>query len=318
MRRFAHALAAIVVASASAAQAPGTFSGAWEVMAPLPDMRTEVSVTTDGERLYLLGGFAPSDRARAAAPLAVYTYDAALDTWGHITDLPQGVNHAGLVFLNGELWVVGGFVEATFRATGRVMVYDFAGNAWRDAPPLLTPRGALAAVVAEGRIHAIGGEDAAGQDTTAHEVFDPATGLWSTLAPLPTARNHLAAAVVDGAIVTIAGRNPAGFLLTTNEIYDPATDSWRAGAPVPTGRSGVAAVEAGGFVYLFGGEGPPGTFDEAERYDIATDTWQVGPPMPTPRHGLGAAALGGFIYVVSGGPQPGFTFSDVNERLRVE
>ena len=146
--------------------------------------------------------------------------------------------------LDGELWVVGGFAEATFQATGRVMAYDIAADTSRDAPPLITPRGALAVVVANGRIHAVGGEDA-GQNSTAHEVFDPAVGLWAALTPLPTARNHLAAAVVGDAIVTLGGRNDDTYLLPLNEIYDLTTDTWRTGASVPTGRSGVAAVGPG-------------------------------------------------------------------------
>lgn len=294
-------------ASGEVAQAPGS----WTTAAPLPDERTEVSVASDGERLYLLGGFG-RDRQ---APRAVYAYDPDADAWSHLTDLPEGVNHAGLAHLDGRLYVVGGYREATFDAVDHLHIHDVGSGTWRDGPPLPTPRGALAVAVHGGRIHAIGGVGADGQRTGAHEVFDPASEAWAAAAPMPTPRDHFAAATVGGEIIAVAGRDATTSTMTVTEIYDIASDSWRRGADVPTGRSGVAAVALDGFVYLFGGETHQSTFDEAERYEVSTDSWAALPPMPTARHGLGAGVLGGRIHVVAGGPQAGFSFSGVHEVL---
>ena len=293
--------------------------GSWSTAAPLPDERTEVFMTTDGARLYLAGGFAPGE-GRPTAPTALYAYDPNADGWELLTDLPEGVNHAPMVYLDGRLFVVGGYREATFDPIDSLRIYDIAEDSWQDGPPLPTARGALAATVHDGRIHALGGVDLDGENTGAHEVFDPETESWSSAAPLPTPRDHHAAASVQGEIVVIAGRNPETELLRVNEIYDPESDSWRGGADVPTGRSGVAAVELDGLVYLFGGEqfDPADTFDEAERYDPAQDEWVAMAPMPTARHGLGAAVMDGRIHVVSGGPGRGLTYSDVHEVLTPE
>ena len=76
-------------------------SGTWTTAAPLPDERSEVSVTSDANRLYLLGGFGPGRQA----PRQVYAYDPEADSWSHITDLPEGVNHAGLAHLDGNLYM---------------------------------------------------------------------------------------------------------------------------------------------------------------------------------------------------------------------
>jgi hypothetical protein len=307
------AIAALLPVMVLAESIPGD----WTTAAPLPEARTEVSVASDGERLYLLGGFAPSETERASAPLAVFAYDPAADDWSHLTDLPEGVNHAGLAYLDGALHVVGGYREATFEAVDHLRIYDLEADRWQDGPPLPTARGALAVAVHDGRIHAIGGVDAAGDNTGAHEIYDPASESWTAAADLPTPRDHIGAAAVDGEIVVLAGRDATSHELTVNEIYDVAADAWRTGADVPTGRSGVAVVEQGGRVYLFGGEtfSPRRTFDEAERYDPAADSWAILPPMPTARHGLGAGVLDGRIHVVSGGPEAGFAFSDAHEVL---
>lgn len=311
------ALAVASGASAASDEVPQA-SGEWTQRAPLPEERTEVSAATDGERIYLLGGFMREGDDRTSAPRTVYAYDPAEDEWSDVTELPEGVNHAGLVALDGRLYLVGGYRENTFEPTDALRILDPQTGEWQDGAPLPTARGALAVAVVDGRIHAIGGTVAGRESVGTHEVYDPADDSWATLAPMPTPRNHHGAAVVGGRIHVPAGRVGDEFRLTVHEVYDPETDSWSEAAPLPTGRSGVAVVALDGRVYVFGGEtfgDERRTFDEAERYDPAADRWEALPPMPTARHGLGGAAVGDSVYVIAGGPEPGFAFSAVNERL---
>jgi N-acetylneuraminic acid mutarotase len=302
----------------------------WEERAPVPDARTEVSVTTDGTRLYLVGGFGSS----GGAPRAMHVYDPAANSWSTPDSIPEGLNHAGLVHLDGKLFLVGGFTEDTFEPTAAVRIFDLESREWSDGSPLPTARGAMAVVVLDGRIHAIGGnatnagamdpdEHHVGTDQSSvgtHEVYDPESDTWQRLAPLAIPRNHLGAAVANGRIHAVGGRVGNDFTMTAHEVYDPATNTWTEAPPVPTGRSGVAVIAHGEHVYIFGGEttgGQQKTFDEAERFDSSDETWESLPAMPTARHGLGAAAIDGTIYVVSGGPEPGFAFSTANEALIV-
>jgi len=88
---------ALLLSDAAAGQVTEA-PGSWTTAAPLPDQRTEVSVTSDGERLSLLGGFGPGRRA----PRAIHAYDPAADRWSQIADLPEGVNHAGLAHVDGS------------------------------------------------------------------------------------------------------------------------------------------------------------------------------------------------------------------------
>jgi N-acetylneuraminic acid mutarotase len=310
-------LVAALLISPTSAQAP-LVPGTWQTMAPLPDLRSEISVATDGTRIFMLGGFARTIFGLGVSPFAVYAFDPAVNGWSHLTDLPEGVNHAGLAYLDGMLYVVGGYRRTSLNPLGRVMIYDLASDTWSEGPGMLTPRGAMGVVMLDGRIHAIGGTLADNVATAVHEVLDVRTGVWTRAADMPTPRDHVGVVATRGEIIVMGGRNPATFELTANEIWSPRTNSWRAAAPVPTGRSGVAAAVLDGFVYLFGGEAQGAnlrSFDTTERYDPATDRWVTLPPMPTPRHGHGAATVGGFIYVISGGIRPGWSFSNVNERL---
>ena len=324
---------ALVLVLSACGSAAGTSPARWERRAPVPEARTEASVTTDDSLIYLIGGFGRGEGRRATAPRAMLVYDPAADTWIAAGDIPEGVNHAGFASVDGKLYIVGGFGGGSFSPTQAVRIYDPIERSWRDGAPMPTPRGALAVAVLDGKIHAIGGNAARGSSLEphdhgaaardnsvgTHEVYDPAADAWTRLPPLPTPRNHLGAAVIGGKIHVVGGRIPGDMELTTHEIYDPETRSWTAGPPMPTGRSGIAVVTLRDRLYVFGGETvrrlSRKTFDDAERFDPATGHWDILPPMPTARHGLGAAALGGEIYVLSGGPKPRLTFGTANERL---
>src|SRR5690606_2717922 len=102
---------------------PERAEGEWRAMQPMPDERTEVSVATDGERIYVLGGFRQAGERSSVAPREMHVYDPAGDAWSSPGEIPQGVNHAGLVHLDGRLYIVGGYHENTFDATDAVHVY---------------------------------------------------------------------------------------------------------------------------------------------------------------------------------------------------
>jgi N-acetylneuraminic acid mutarotase len=80
------------------------------------------------------------------------------------------------VGLNGKLYVAGGFVEG-WTPTDEVHEYDPASDRWRRLAALPTPRGALAAAVLGGRIHAVGGIGWRGRNTPVREAYDPAANL---------------------------------------------------------------------------------------------------------------------------------------------
>lgn len=309
----------------------------WEIGAPVPEARTEGTATTDGRYVYFLGGFIDGEhdqRGRPPVGLSMYAYDPQTGTWNDLGGIPRGAHHTGLAYLDGRLYMIGGYRDNTFDPTDAVFIYDIQAGRWSEGAPMPTPRGSIAIAVHDGLIHTIGGtvpdaqhthehdNPAAGDDPSigTHEVYDPVTDTWTRRAPMPTARNHHGAAVVNGRIHVLAGRVNREFEMTTHEIYDINTDSWETGPDLPTGRSGVAVVAGGDRVFVFGGEtfsDPARTFEEAEAFDPATGQWETLPPMPTSRHGLGAAVIGDTVYVVSGGPRPGYSYSTANESLYI-
>ena len=121
--------------------------------------------------------------------------------------------------------------------SGDVHEYDPASDRWQRLAALPTTRGALAAAVLDGKIHAAGGIGWRGRNTPAHEVYDPAANRWTALAYVPTARDHLAAAALDGRLYAVGGRIDGNYSrnLTSNEAYDPRNRSLGAARAVAHG-----------------------------------------------------------------------------------
>jgi N-acetylneuraminic acid mutarotase len=287
-----------------------TTPGAWTTLAPMPTARQEVAVATLGGSIYVIGGYGPS----ALPMITVEAYDPATNEWTTKAPLPTATHHPAAAVVNGRLFVIGGYTGGRMSSTAVPMVYEYdpSRNAWTARAPLPTPRGALAAVVLNGRIHALGGSDEG--PTGVHEVYDVASNRWTAANPMPTPRDHLAAVAFQGRVWALGGRTSfTGQQFDKVEIYDPATNSWQTGPPLPGGRGGLAAAVLADRIFVFGGEAPFRIFNATEMYEPAGNRWIVKAPMLTPRHGIGAAVAGGRIYVPGGGREPLFAPSDVNE-----
>jgi hypothetical protein len=294
--------------------------GVWKTMAPAPTARTEVAAAAIGNTIYVVGGFREPDLSNIkdlAITTLVEAYDAATERWMSRAPLPVGLHHVGIGVVGDRLYVIGGFKQSlmsVWKPVATVYVYDPAQDAWTEASPMPTARGALAVAELGGNLYAIGGYDGDG-NTPAVEAYDPVHNAWTSRAPLPTSRDHLAAASVKGTLYAIGGRLNRDYRnnLSVTEAYDPSANAWTRVADLPTARSGITAGVIDHLVYVLGGESPEGTFSTNEAYTPAQERWSAMAPMPTARHGLGSAVVDGRLYAIGGGPTPGGSFSPANE-----
>jgi N-acetylneuraminic acid mutarotase len=336
------------VAAMAALLAPG-FALAQKLSraAPFPEASEELYGIGSGGKLYVFGGLAPGWTPKGL----VYEYDPAGDAWTKKKNMPIASHHLGLTELNGKIYVFGGFIKPAKGPTAwepidNVWEYDPGTDTWKPLAPLPAKRGSPNAVVANGKIHVIGGAGLhpGSKETVVHparphrslgthEVYDPATNSWSAKQSMPTARNHAAAGFVNGKIYVIGGRIGAAFITRASntdivEVYDVATDQWGdLKAPMPTPRSASAWGVHKGLIYVAGGEQRTSqfqrTFRAVEAYNPANNRWTQLPPMEFPRHGLAGDIINGKFHLVSGdaasGGAPGTHIdSDVHEVIDLE
>jgi len=199
---------------------------------------------------------------------------------------------------------------------------------WSSIAPMVKPRHAGAAVVADGKIYAIGGIETGGSITVFGmtfpattgarvEAYDPKTNTWTEKAPLPypvdlatrkaEGRQWVAAAAYQGKIYTFGGANLYGEVRATVDVYDVANDTWTArAAQLPEPTVGMSAVASGDKIYLFGGSSsvdpfaPQAYSNRTYEFDPATLRFTAKAPLPIPRFRTQAVIYEGKILVLGG------------------
>lgn len=234
--------------------------------------------------------------------------------------MPTERSQHGAVAFAGKILVVGGCRDDN-TALSTADVYDPQSNSWQ---PLLADmacgRSSFAAAVAGGKVYAIGGEIADGDDDTVPtemvEAFDPQLGAWASVASMSVDRSHHAVAVVAGKIYAIGGLDSEYESLDSVEVFDPQTDSWQLVASMPKARRCHAAATMGGKIYISGGS----VVDDGGAteclfhgsilvYDPQANTWTELASMGTARRGHASASIGGKVYVFGGALHGGRTAS---------
>jgi N-acetylneuraminic acid mutarotase len=180
----------------------------WEARAPLPTSRGALGLAVVGGRIYAVGGA----REQLGGPVtgAVEVYDPATDTWEERAPLPTPREHLAVASGESLVYAVGGRANGDEgdQFAGAVEAYDPSSDTWEARPPLPTPRGGFAGVVAAGQVVVLGGE----RGTTtfdAVEAYDPESQAWTELPPMPTARHGVAVTAIRDTVYALAGSTQA-------------------------------------------------------------------------------------------------------------
>jgi len=175
--------------------------GRWETVGRLPYPLAGAALVSDGESLYLVGGW---DGRSMRSEIWRYTPGTGRvgNAWQWIGQLSKGRAFHGAEVVGGEIYVVGGFdgereldlVEVVTPTTGQI----------REMPPLATPRAGLALVYDGVALYALGGGWT--QPLINHERFDFSTNAWSNFpSPIQGEWHNLAATGSEGSIYITGG-----------------------------------------------------------------------------------------------------------------
>lgn len=163
------------------------------------------------------------------------------------------------------------------------------------------------AVLPEGKVLAIGGDDASGNALATCEVYDVATETWTAVAPMSTPRErHTATVLGDGRVVVIGGNTTTifnyGFQTASVEIYDPATGQWSDGGQLLQARQDHSAtLLPDGTILVVGGWGGSRFLSFCEIYDPQSHTSRAVSPLLQERYDHQAVLLTTGEVLVAGG-----------------
>jgi hypothetical protein len=245
--------------------------------------------------------------------------DPILAPWTATTPLPQprDYNHQHAAWLDGRLYVAGGYDPALAGEVATVYAAptdaDGTVGPWSEAAALPAPR-ALGDLVAGGRVlYAIGGAEAGESRSTVYFGAVGDDGIidgWSATAALPEPRKAHAGFAAHGYVYAIGGADEANQRAATAyvaRILDGgALGAWQEATPLPEPRAQSAGVYHSGFIYVIGGDADgkaPRTtvyYAPVDPADGTIGAWREGSQLPEGRVRATAAAAAGHLYLVGG------------------
>ncbi|XP_025918949.1 kelch-like protein 3 isoform X5 [Apteryx rowi] len=152
---------------------------------PRTKPRTPVSLP---KVMIVVGGQAPK------AIRSVECYDFEEERWDQVAELPSRRCRAGVVFMAGNVYAVGGFNGSLRVRT--VDVYDGVKDQWTSIASMQERRSTLGAAVLNDLLYAVGGFDGS-TGLASVEAYSYKTNEWFFVAPMNTRRSSVGVGVVE-------------------------------------------------------------------------------------------------------------------------
>ncbi|MEV2908749.1 kelch repeat-containing protein [Paenibacillus larvae] len=169
-------------------------SGEWAAGANMPTVDSNLTSSTVGNKIYVIGGY---DRYNRLSKLQIY--DTTNNTWAAGANMPTARYALTFSAVGDKIYAIGG--------TGggdKLEIYDTATNTWTLGTDMPTARWGLSSSTVGNKIYVIGGR-AGNSYLSKLEIYDTITNTWASGADMPTARSDLTSSTVGNKIYVIGG-----------------------------------------------------------------------------------------------------------------
>ncbi|XP_067899710.1 kelch-like protein 3 isoform X9 [Heterodontus francisci] len=195
----------------------------------------KLTVASEEKVMIVVGGQAPK------AIRSVECYDFKEDRWNQVAELPSRRCRAGVVYMSGRVYAVGGFNGSLRVRT--VDVYDAVKDHWTSIASMQERRSTLGAAVLNDLLYAVGGFDGS-TGLSSVEAYNYKINEWFFVAPMNTRRSSVGVGVVEGRLYAVGGYDGASRqCLSTVEAYNPVSNEWTYVSDMSTRRSGADIQE---------------------------------------------------------------------------
>jgi uncharacterized repeat protein (TIGR01451 family) len=233
----------------------------------------------DPDSFYVVSGFG---KDYTTATNKVWRYDANLNVWSPLADIPTGQGGLTTVCYDGKIYALGGGPSNQF------YIYNIYTNEWVSGPPLPRNVWGAAAGAYGGFIYLIGGDDSGVSNQV--NIYDITAGAWvGTGTPIPIAAGMQGFAQAGKYLYLVGGFGAAspGQNLNKTLRYNMKTNSWEEGPTFTSSRADLALAITETYLYAIGGDIEGGGFIDAttlvEKLDHTTwpvGSWQAAVPLP--------------------------------------
>jgi N-acetylneuraminic acid mutarotase len=245
--------------------------------------------------------------------------------WKPLADAPQNKFESMGAAIHGKLYVMGGYFNASIRATPQVAVYDPTVDQWTtrgDMPEPLTHSG----TATDGKyIYLAGGYVGDWQGTSTPVTrhvwrYDTGTDRWTPVLSLPANRSAGALVRVGRKLHFFGGLDQRKRDMGDHWVLDLRRPTkWVTAASMPDPRNHLGYVETGGKMYAIGGQHnldeQGGNDDQVDAYDVVTGTWAQVASLPrvTSHTHNATFAVGAKVMIVGGSTTDEKSLTDVLE-----
>ena len=266
-----------------------------------------------------LGCWSEARRADAGREVAPFDAgDGSIFAWSEASPCPLPRFEASGAVIDGELWVMGGFIASTLQVTRQIDVYDPATDTWRAGPDLPGAETHMGVATAGRDIIIAGGFSGTfSNGPRPPDIADvwrwsAADAVWNPGPPLPNALAAFACALVDNELHAAGGLGPDGASDSPSHFVwditaDPAAAAWVTAAPLLDARNHGGGAALGGSFYAVAGRHQwnelSGDVPDLNQFDPASGAWIDLTPIPTPRSEIGASTIAmsdGRLLVIGG------------------
>ncbi|WP_329537526.1 carboxypeptidase regulatory-like domain-containing protein (plasmid) [Streptomyces sp. NBC_01450] len=290
-------------AKSTSSEPPATASastGPWTGIADYPEPVMDNAVGTYRGKVYSVAGVSGLFGGKFLT--SGYVHDPATDAWTPIADLPEGLESPGGAFVNGTMYVAGGWAPDGARAT--LYAYHPTTDTWTRLADLPQAIGMPNVTVLDGSLYVIGGCTGSGCGDTVSTVYryTPATDTWTRRADYPSTMERGACTGITGELVCAGGITTTGGHVDTptkkeTYRYSPSADTWTRAADMPDARWGATASGNDGKLQVVGGIVGTVAVNTVTEYDPVSNTWSS---LPNSGSAVFRAGGGCGIYRIGG------------------
>lgn len=240
----------------------------WKTIAALPVALHHTAMAAAAGKVYVMGGVingpggAHPNGAEWTGSTNAFAYDIAGDKWTAIKPLPHSTAAAGVVAVDGKVYVIGG-IDADGMVLDLVQCYDPATDTWSAKTAMPTKREHIGAAVLDSLIYVASGR-VGNTSMVKLEAYSPKADKWTTLKEMPTQRSDIGFAAAKGKLYAMGGEKPGIF--DVNEEFDPVANSWKTALKMTATRKAVSVANFEDTLFVFGGFSANGLINTVEAF----------------------------------------------------